>query len=342
MLIPMNANTDAPIAETVAVRADGRPVRYYQCDPANRTAADRRPPVSVVTGADGYVGRAVAAALAAHGEAVAAIAGRTRSNLPAGVETYSGSASFAPAWEAIEAQHRIAAIYHCTRLPEPTDEEDGVASYRTHVAETLDMLARWPRAERPAVVLLSSAAVYGGSRHPWPAAEHDPARPASPYAASLHAAEAMVAHLADRWMALRVFEVVGPDGLGRVADGGQRPWSQLAAGGREGLTVEDSVEVRDYVALAEVGEAFWRAGQYLAEGGTPQVMNVGTGHGYALPQVIAAFSARRLWSAKSHRDIGLVANPTNMESVLGWAPAALPLAAIAAESVRAMGGSSRD
>lgn len=312
--------------EAVWVRPDGRSVQYYQLE----EPLSDKPPLAVVTGADTYVGRALAQALRGAGQRVAALA-----PVPIAVlaPSFLGSAGFAPAWEAILAACDVAVIYHCTRQPSPEagvvpTRQQAAAAWETHVADTLEMLRRWASSEAPPpVVMLSSAAVYGPDA-PRPVSEEAAIRPRSAWADSLAAAEALVRQLAPRHAILRLFEVVGPDGQGRVADGPTCPWARLARGRAVPVPA-----VADYLALDGVVDTLVRAGRHLAGGGDACVLNVGSGAAAAGSDVAAAFG---LSAPPLVADTGLVADMARMQALWGWTPPAPRLGALARASQAAL------
>ena len=312
----------------VWVRPDGRSVRYYRLG----ELLPPKPAVAVVTGADTYVGRALAQALIGAGQPVAALA-----SVPADLSAPSvlGRAGFHPAWEAMLAAHDASVIFHCTRRPFPPGgtlpaRREAALAWETHVADTLEMLRRWERDDdAPPVVLLSSAAVYG-AYDPHPVSERTALHPDSAWAESLAAAEALVAKVAPRHAILRVFEVVGPDDRGRVADSRAHPWTRLAAG-----FVEPLPAMWDCVALDEVVAALMRAGRHLAGGGPSLVLNVGSGIAASPGKLADAFG---LPAPPPQPARGLVADMACMQATWGWAPAAPNLGALARASRRAVQG----
>ncbi len=307
------------------VRPDGRTVRYYHLD----EPLPQKLSLAVVTGADTYVGRAVVQFLHGHGLPVAAL---STAPLPLAVPRFVGTAGFGPAWEALLAAHEVHTVYHRTRPPapgwgsSPTRRQEAEA-WAVHVADTLALLARWDD-EPPAVVLLSSAAVYGDG-DPALVAENRPLAPDSAYGHSLAAAEALVADFAPRHVILRLFEVVGPDHVGRVADSPETPWTQLT----RGQAVTTVPERTDYVALDAVVTALASAGQHLIDGGAPLTLNLGTGVATDPAALAAAFSVP---VPPTFVGKGLVADMSRMRSAWGWVPPAPPLPALARASRAAL------
>lgn len=307
------------------VRPDGRTVRYYQLD---EPLPDKRP-LAVVTGADTYVGRALVQSLHGDGQPVAAL---STAPLSLAVPSFVGTAGFGPAWEALLAAHEVRIVYHCTRRPGPAwgcspTRRQEAAAWEVHVADTLALLRRWAD-QPPALVLLSSAAVYGDGAS-GAVAEDRSLAPVSAWGHSLAAAEALVADFAPRHVMLRLFEVVGSDPVGRVADGPDTPWTQLA----RGQAVTAVPERTDYVALDAVVTALVRAGRHLTDGGEPLTLNLGTGLATNPAALAAAFSAP-VPSALVGK--GLVADPSRMRNAWGWVPPAPPLPALARASRAAL------
>lgn len=312
-------------AQDTWVRPDGRTVRYYQLD----EPLPQKLPLAVVTGADTYVGRALVQSLHGDGRPVAAL---STAPLPLAVPSFVGTAGFGPAWEALLAAHEVRTVYHCTRLPAPgwgsrATRRQAAEAWEVHVADTLALLRRWDD-QPPAVVLLSSAAVYGEG-DPRPVTENRPLAPDSAYGHSLAAAEALVADFAPRHVILRLFEVVGPDHVGRVADGPEQPWAQLARGQAVGVVPART----DYVALDAVVATLAQAGRHLAEGGGSLTLNVGTGIATDPAALAVAFCAP---VPSALRETGLVADLTRMRSAWGWVPPAPPLPALARASRAAL------
>jgi UDP-glucose 4-epimerase len=89
----------------------------------------------------------------------------------------------------------------------------------------------------------------------------------------------------------------------------------------------DGTCIRDYIHVADLADAHIRALQYVVEGGEPMALNLGTGRGHSVKEVIAM--ARKVTGidipAEEHpRRPGdppeLVAEASLAEDVLGWTP----------------------
>jgi len=135
------------------------------------------------------------------------------------------------------------------------------------------------------VVLASSCAVYGDPAR-MPVDEGCPPSPTSPYADSKLAAEGLVREGPAPGVALRFFNVYGP---------GQDPGSPYAAviplfasallRGEPITLFGDGEQTRDFVYVGDVVRAMRAASG--ADGAAGRVLNVGTGRGISLRELVA-------------------------------------------------------
>ena len=146
-------------------------------------------------------------------------------------------------------------------------------------------------------IFSSTAAVYGAPDHSNPIKEDDPKNPISPYGASKLAAEAEVNKFlttpGNFGTSLRFFNVVGtaaPELLDNSVENlVPIVINKLKAGqppviyGTDYLT-PDGTCVRDYVDVRDIARAHLAAADF--EGALPLAMNVGTGRGGSVREVI--------------------------------------------------------
>jgi UDP-glucose 4-epimerase/UDP-arabinose 4-epimerase len=192
-----------------------------------------------------------------------------------------------------------------------------------------------------AFVFSSTAATYGvPSTSPIP--ESHPTNPINPYGASKLAFESALKWFGAahpfRWTALRYFNAAGADPDGETGES-HEPETHLipnlvkaTLGTGPALTVfgedyptPDGTPIRDYIHVVDLAEAHVRAIQVLIDGGESAIMNVGTGEGASVKQVIEA--AERVLGAPVPRTVGprrpgdppsLVADATLIRERLGW------------------------
>ncbi len=174
--------------------------------------------------------------------------------------------------------------------------------YRHNVGGTLALLETMQAAGVRHLVFSSSAAVYGIPAQV-PIVEDAELRPINPYGASKHMAERLVADAAAAWpltwTALRYFNAAGadPDGeLGEAHDPEPHLVPRaLAAAARDlpefgifgdDYDTPDGTCIRDYIHVSDLAEAHVAALRYLLDGKPSRPINVGTGRGYSVREVV--------------------------------------------------------
>ncbi|RLJ63662.1 UDP-glucose 4-epimerase GalE [Sulfurisoma sediminicola] len=184
-----------------------------------------------------------------------------------------------------------------------------LAYYDNNVRGTLELLGAMRRADVRTLVFSSSATVYGDPAEV-PVTENSPRSATSPYARSklfiedtlsdLHAAEPDW-----RIACLRYFNPVGAHESGLIGESPQgipnnlMPYvAQVAAGMRPYVSVfggdyptPDGTGVRDYIHVMDLAEGHLAALNYLGREGGLVTVNLGTGRGYSVLEVIGTFAA---------------------------------------------------
>jgi UDP-arabinose 4-epimerase len=193
------------------------------------------------------------------------------------------------------------------------------------------------------IVFSSSCATYGIPDQ-LPIKEDHPQQPINPYGASKLMIENVL-----RWYnsayglrstILRYFNAAGADPEGEIGEH-HSPETHLiplviaAAQGKipeveifgTDYNTKDGTAVRDYIHVMDLAEAHVRAVSRLLLGGTGDQLNLGTGRGHSIREVISAVEAvsgRSVPYREEPRRAGdptaLVADPTRAEAVLGWRP----------------------
>lgn len=235
-------------------------------------------PAAIVTGAAGFIGSHVTAALIRRGWRVGAAGHRGR-QCDGAVAHHWGTLSLRSLSELTDQLGSVDAIVHCAggssvgpSLLDPAADFERTVLSTLHVLEL--MRARAPSAR---LVFLSSAAVYGAANIE-PLHEDLPKRPISPYGAHKAIAEDLVAHWTAQFgldaTTLRLFSVYGA-GLRK-----QLLWelSRRAAAGESPLTLFGSGEERrDFIAIDDAVDLIVRAADPAAR--PPPLINGGTGRG---------------------------------------------------------------
>src|SRR5579863_2766487 len=215
--------------------------------------------------------------------------------------------------------------------------------YWNNVGGTLALLNAMRDAGVRVIVFSSTCAVYG-MPDTLPIHETTAKAPLSPYGETKLAVERALHWYAGaygmRYAALRYFNAAGADPDGEIGED-HEPETHLiprvlrAALGR-GDPVEifgtdyptpDGTAIRDYIHVSDLAEAHLRALGHLAAGGDSVALNLGTGRGHSVREVIAAverIGGRPVPRREAARRPGdppeLVADPALALSRLGWQP----------------------
>ncbi|MCE0763361.1 NAD-dependent epimerase/dehydratase family protein [Pseudonocardia kujensis] len=306
----------------------------------------------IVTGATGFVGYALAAALVGAGHEVAALT-RSKRELPTNVRRVEAELLDAPTVAAAMKAERPDAVCHLAALVRVRDSRaDPVGYWQTNVGGTLALLGALAAQDGPArLVAASTCAVYGEDV-PQPISEAQIPQPTNPYGSTKLAADRAIADVAATGaigaVSLRAFNIAG--GIGNHAD---PDTSRLipkiiavARGEAPELTVNgDGSAVRDYLHVADMVDAFVRALD-ACEPGTWKAYNVGSGNRSTIADVIAAVEeviGRPLpvrHNPPADEPKVLLADPSRIEKDLGWRPERSDLRQIVRDAYNAV--TSRD
>jgi UDP-glucose-4-epimerase GalE len=218
---------------------------------------------------------------------------------------------------------------------------DPAKYFQNNTVGSLNLLNAMREAGVATIVFSSTCATYGNPVRV-PIDETHPQAPVNPYGESKLMVEKILRWYGDsyglRWMALRYFNAAGaaPDGeIGEDHD----PESHLiplvigaALGTRPPVKIlgtdyptPDGTAVRDYVHVMDLADAHLRAIECLRAGTASQPINLGTGRGHSVQEVVdtvARVGDRPVPAIASPRRPGdppeLVAAPTRARDVLGW------------------------
>jgi len=305
----------------------------------------------LVTGATGFVGRAVVRQLAMAGNSVTGFA---RTSRPCSCELRTGDLLDQAALE--HAVKGVDAVCHLAALTLVRESfEEPVRYFRVNVTGTLNLLdamnAEAHRAGRPLrLVFASTCAVYGTPRRQ-PITEAQEPAPSSPYGASKLAAENAIGYQAALGtigaVTLRTFNVAGAaDGHGDPDTTRIIPRTLLVAAGlADRLNVNgDGSAVREYTHVGDLAQAYAVALD-VAEPTGHRIYNVGSGVGVSVREVIEA--AERITGRPVSVHLGppanepreLRADSSRIKADLGWQASRSSLDTIVADAWQALSGS---
>ena len=289
-------------------------------------------PPYLVTGGCGFLGAHVVAALVARGNAVRVLDDLSNGSvaaLPPGVEFIQGDTADPVIIR--RAMQDVAGCFHLAGFASvPQSQRQWLNAHRTNLTGAVNVLDASHR-ERPSnpvpVVYASTAAIYGDHENV-PLAEWQTANPISSYGADnvgaeLHARIARAVHGVPA-IGMRLFNVYGPRQSAQgIYAGAVTVLCDALRNGRPITVFGDGLQTRDFVYIDDAVTALLAAMEHLPL--VPEVLNVATGRGITLLDLIAeiaaqcgvepelAFAPSRLGDARF-----LVGDPARTHDYLGF------------------------
>ena len=298
----------------------------------------------LVTGGAGYIGSHACKALAAAGYVPV-----TYDNLSRGHRhavrwgpLVEGDIADRAAVATVLKTHRISSVMHFAAFAYVGESgTDPALYYSNNVCGTLSLLDAMREAGVNRIVFSSSCATYG-LPDSVPIRETMAQHPVNPYGETKLAIERVL-----RWygpayglrsVALRYFNAAGCDRAGEIGEEhdpethliplvlraalGTAPPVQIFG---TDYPTPDGTAIRDYIHVDDLAAAHVRAVEYLAAGGESAAVNLATGNGYSVREIIAAVTkavGREVPRREAPRRAGdppaLVADPSLAAQLLGW------------------------
>jgi UDP-glucose-4-epimerase GalE len=213
--------------------------------------------------------------------------------------------------------------------------------YQVNVAGGVNLLAAMHRRGVRHLVFSSTCATYGIPAIT-PIREDFPQSPVNPYGETKLAFERAMRWFREsnglEYLSLRYFNAAGADPAGGIGEDHLEETHLIplildaALGRRASVTIfgtdyptPDGTCIRDYIHVNDLADAHVAALRALFSGVDSQALNLGTGHGHSVREVIA--TVRRVTTheftvQESARRAGdppaLVADPRRAEALLGW------------------------
>jgi len=308
----------------------------------------------LVTGGAGYIGSHTAVALLEAGHAVVSLDNYANSSPRAleRVQRIAGRPLVAVEGDVRDrallarlfAQHVFDGVIHFAALKAVGESvAKPLAYYENNVGGTLALLQAMQATGVRRLVFSSSATVYGAP-DALPITEDAPIRVTNPYGATKAMVEQVLRDLCaaePQWsvVSLRYFNPIGAHPSGEI---GEDPHDvpnnlfpficQVAAGRRERLSVwgndwptADGTGVRDYLHVVDLAAGHLRAFEFAQRRTGFDAINLGTGRGVSVLQLVHAFEAATgrpipyRFAARRPGDIAACwADPSAAERLLGW------------------------
>ena len=311
-------------------------------------------PTVLLTGACGYIGSHAWVALAQAGYRVVGVDDFSNSS-PAVLPRLQKLTGQAPAFEqadvcnaaaleAVFSSQRIDAVVHFAALKAVGESTAQPLAYYANNLGGLLTTCRVMQAHGcRRLVFSSSATVYGAPQH-LPIAEDAPLSATNPYGQTKLVGETILQDLARadaawRHVSLRYFNPVGAHESGLIGEeprgtpNNLMPYvAQVAAGQRPYLQIfgndyptPDGTGVRDYLHVVDLAQGHVAALRHLLDGGDTLTVNLGTGRGSSVLEVVNAYakaSGREIPCHIAPRRPGDVAacwaDASRASEVLGW------------------------
>ena len=261
----------------------------------------------LVTGGAGYIGSHTVRQLRGDGRDVVVLDSLERGNRDAllGAPFVRGDISDSALVTDVCRQHGVDSVIHFAAYKSVGESMVDPAKYwRNNVQGTVDLLEGILAADVRRIVFSSSAAVYGNPDS-LPIREDAPLRPENVYAETKAVMERVIHWYGlthgVRWVSLRYFNAAGASSDGVLGENWDMstnllPLVMKAALGASGpvkvfgndYPTPDGTGVRDYIHVEDLATAHSKAVDHLNAGRDSIALNLGTGRGVSVMEIIRA------------------------------------------------------
>lgn len=298
--------------------------------------------IVLVVGGAGYIGSHAARVLRRHGHEVVVYDNLStgHARLAAGFELIQ--ADIADTRTLTSALKRVDAVMHFAAHAYVGESVQNPRKYfRNNVEAGLALLNTCVDCGVKKLIFSSTCAVYGVPVKV-PITEDNPRDPVNPYGITKmifeRALEAYDQAYGLRFASLRYFNAAGADESAEIGELHEPETHLIPAaleavvGARPELEVfgtdyptPDGTCVRDYIHVNDLAEAHVLALQNLDQGGSSMAVNLGTGRGTSVKEILDAVEKvagkpvpRRLVPRRTGDPPALVADPSRAQQLLGW------------------------
>jgi UDP-glucose 4-epimerase len=194
-------------------------------------------------------------------------------------------------------------VHFAARCSVDESVADPLLYFERNVVGTLALLRSMKAAQVGRIVFSSTCAVYGDAQYV-PVDEQHPRNPCNPYGESKRMVEQILEAAREgmglSYMALRYFNVCGASDDGLIGDSKKPSLLLVQNAVRGALGIEpffltcptvdtpDGTPIRDYINICDLADAHLRAAECLVREGTSAVLNLGTGTGSSVLEILCA------------------------------------------------------
>jgi UDP-glucose 4-epimerase len=307
----------------------------------------------LVTGGAGYIGSVTVERLTAKGERVVVLDDLVyghHESIADDIPFYQGPVGDQRLLARITKEHKIESCVHFAALAYVGESVEKPALYfENNVQQGISLIGALMEAGVGRFIFSSSCTVYG-EQEKSPIGEDSPQWPKNPYGWTKFTLERLLEIYDTAYglksICLRYFNAAGatqrcgedhdpethliPNVLAAAAD----PQKEVRIFGNRYPT-PDGTAIRDYIHVADLADAHIRALDHLRQGGASDAVNLGTGRGHSVLEVVE--TARRVTGLPIRTRIEgprpgdpakLVADPSRAKALLRWQPTMSDLNAI--------------
>lgn len=239
-------------------------------------------------------------------------------------------------------EHKIDAVLHFAAFAYVGESvEKPAIYYRNNVAGTVNLLDAMVRHGVKNIVFSSTCATYGVPDK-MPITEDAEQKPINPYGESKLMVERIISDYALsyglHYCVFRYFNAAGADSKGRIGEW-HEPETHIiprildaAASLRDGISIfgtdyptRDGTCIRDYIHVTDLADAHYRAYKHLLSGGESAFLNLGTGEGVSIRELVKTveqITGRKVKVSEAQRRPGdppeLVGGGKKAKAVLDW------------------------
>jgi UDP-glucose-4-epimerase GalE len=300
----------------------------------------------LITGGAGYIGSHTVKHLLKGNEKIVVLDNLVyghKESLPHDRVTFvQGDMADAELVEDLFATHKPEAVLHFAAFAYVGESVDQpLKYYRNNIVAPLTIVEAMQRHGTRRFIFSSTCATYGNPQR-IPMDETHPQEPVNPYGASKLMLERVLKDCDTAWglksVFLRYFNASGCDLDGEIGED-HAPESHLiprilmaVTGEIDAITVfgtdyptPDGTCIRDYIHVNDLARAHALALDYLRKGGDTTAVNLGTGRGFSVREIIdvaQSVTGKTVPVTYGPRRAGdppeLIANATKAKEVLGW------------------------